>query len=309
MPYPPQVFSLDGHAFGLTVNGVQIIQHVPTEDTPIRWDMPSSTTNGGISFSVIDTGETALPDGAVIRLTDNVNADLLFAGPLVNRRIAREGGPYRRVDVTGVGWGFYLDNRAVDEWTWEPFDIIEDYIFDVVSRFGGPVRPDPTTVNEYTVSSYLEAGTATKTTVRAAIDAIISGVGIYGDPLKFYVDNDQRLHFFRNVEDAVVGTATSVGDQGALLPEYLSYEVGSEGYKGFAYAYDVEGTALGVVPIGGMSNIRSGFDGYLPDWVAGEPSTIVDVPTPSDAPSQWASFDLYDTAGPVTTITFTTTEG
>ena len=71
MPYPPQVFSLDGHAFGLTVSGVQIIDSVPTDLAPIRWDWPSSTNNGGISFTVEDKGETALLTGSVIRLTDN----------------------------------------------------------------------------------------------------------------------------------------------------------------------------------------------------------------------------------------------
>ena len=71
MPYPPQVFSLDGHAYGLTVSGVQIIDYVPTDISPIRWDAPSATNNGGISFTVEDQGETALPGGAVIRFTDN----------------------------------------------------------------------------------------------------------------------------------------------------------------------------------------------------------------------------------------------
>ena len=71
MPYPPQVFSLDGHAFGLTVNGVQIIDKVPTDVAPIRWTWPSETETGDLSFTIEDTGETVLPPGAVVRLTDN----------------------------------------------------------------------------------------------------------------------------------------------------------------------------------------------------------------------------------------------
>ena len=71
MPYPPQVYAATGHAFGLTVNGVQIIDKVPTDLAPIRWNWPSATTNGGITFTVEDQGETALPGGAVIRFTDN----------------------------------------------------------------------------------------------------------------------------------------------------------------------------------------------------------------------------------------------
>ena len=71
MPYPPQVFSLDGHTYGLTVSGVQIIDKVPTDLSPIRWTWPSATDNGDISFTVEDQGETALPGGAVVRFTDN----------------------------------------------------------------------------------------------------------------------------------------------------------------------------------------------------------------------------------------------
>jgi len=71
MPYPPQVFSLDGHAFGLTVSGVQIIDKVPTDVAPIRWTYPSETETGGLAFTVEDQGETTLPRGSVVRFTDN----------------------------------------------------------------------------------------------------------------------------------------------------------------------------------------------------------------------------------------------
>ena len=71
MPYPPQVFSLDGHAFGLTVSGVQIIDKVPTDLAPIRWDAPSNSSIGSLTFTVEDSGETVLTPGAVVRFTDN----------------------------------------------------------------------------------------------------------------------------------------------------------------------------------------------------------------------------------------------
>jgi hypothetical protein len=71
MPYPPQVYATTGHAFGLKVNGVQVIDKVPTDLMPLRWDAPSATNIGSLVFSVLDDGETTLPYGAVVRLTDN----------------------------------------------------------------------------------------------------------------------------------------------------------------------------------------------------------------------------------------------
>ena len=71
MPYPPQVFSLTGHAFGLTVSGVQIVDYVPTDFSPIRWDYPSATNNGALSFTIEHDGDVSLPYGAVVRFTDN----------------------------------------------------------------------------------------------------------------------------------------------------------------------------------------------------------------------------------------------
>ncbi|HUW17518.1 MAG TPA: hypothetical protein VMW94_10610, partial [Actinomycetes bacterium] len=223
MPYPPQVFSLDGHAFGLTVSGVQIIDKVPTDLSPIRWTWPSATNNGGISFTVEDQGETALPGGAVVRFTDNVNNDLLFSGPLTNALMARSAGPYRHADVTGTGWGFYLDNRAVTTLSWASADKDDTIVMRTVRQFGGPLLANAADINGIgTVAG--SDGSAVKTTVRGVLSTVADQFDAGYRATRFYVDNERGIYWWYDDADeaAVAGTATSIGDEGALQPEYLT---------------------------------------------------------------------------------------
>jgi len=289
MPYPPQVFSLDGHAYGLTISGVQVVDNVPTDLAPIRWSWPSASTNGDISFTVEDYGTFAFPGGAVIRLTDNVNNELLFSGVLTNRRQRRAVGPWRQTDVTGTGWGFYLDNLPVDSWTSIGSDD-GNAVRDIIATFGGPLEPSP---RRSASISVFPAATATQTTVRGALDANYAVFDTYSYSFTGYVDNDAIYEWWSGDAEiaAVLGTATSVGDQGSLNPEYLLYEVGAESYKGFAQAFDSGGTALGVVGNSG------------PSWEAGDPGivlTAVNLTT--------AAGDLASEHGYVTSVTFSTIE-
>ena len=302
MPYPPQVFSLDGHTYGLTVSGVQIIDKVPTDLSPIRWTWPSATDNGDISFTVEDQGETALPGGAVVRFTDNVNNDLLFSGPLTNARMARSAGPYRHADVTGTGWGFYLDNRAVTTLSWVSADKDDTIVMRTVRQFGGPLLANAADINGIgTVAG--SDGSAVKTTVRGVLSTVADQFDAGYRATRFYVDNERGIHWWYDDADeaAVAGTATSIGDEGALQPEYLTYETGAEGYRGLAAAYNTSGTFVGWAP-----NEKNGTGPT--DWEAGEPSIIYDEPYALAATVEQASGYLSHYHSVVTSITFSTIE-
>jgi hypothetical protein len=297
---PPQIFSLDGHAFGLTVSGVQVVQHVPTDVAPIRWDWPSATTPGGITFTQKDTASVLPAAGSVIRLTDNVNNDLLFSGVLTNVRTQRSAGPYRHAQVTGTGWGFYLDNQAVSE-------DVNDYspgqqtLLVVLADILAPsaILPQFDFVETALLGAgiQLSEGAIEKTTIRSALGIMMTKVG-ESQTAAFYVDNDKLLHLYTaaSVEATAVGTATSVGDEAALLPEYLVYENGGETYKGLAYVYDSAGTAQGIAP-----NTAS-------EWEASEPSRIWDAQYgyTDYIAAGTESLNNYETG--VVSVTFSTTE-
>lgn len=299
---PPQIFSLDGHAFGLTVSGVQIIDKVPTDLAPIRWDWPSATNNGGITFTVEDQGETALPGGAVIRFTDNVNNELLFSGPLTNVRQQRSAGPYRHADVTGTGWGLFLDNRYVVSHTMNYVGTDDARQLGVIIDFhGGPIQQTIDTINIGQLYN-LDPVTVEGLTVRGLVDAFFENgfqttTATY-DP-KYYVANDQQFHVWTDDADeaTVVGTATSVGDGGSLLPEYLMSENGHESVKHLAAMYDSGGTATGDWVAGPVASWESGVTStsYTDDTVGLDPSLV-------------AVARLESLYSDVTSITFTTIE-
>jgi len=301
---PPQIFSLDGHAFGLTLSGVQIIEHVPTDIAPIRWTWPSATDNGDITFTIEYQGEFSIIRGMVIRLTDNVDNDILWSGVVTSTDESRGVGPWRRVTVTGTGWNFYLDNRVVDDWTSTAYTGFA--IWDVLQYAGvviaGAVGTDHFTDN---INQGIVGGTATaqRTSVRSAIDAILDAAPnreLY-NPQPYFVDNERVFHYEIQASElrkhAGIGTATSIGDQGALAPEYLNVSSGHENYKGFAYVYDTGGTALGIAG----AYAGSGWELAPPsvDWTTEYGTGDWDQLVPSGLRRQYGS---------VSSITFSTIE-
>lgn len=240
---PPQIFSLDGHAFGLTVSGVQVIKHAALDVAPIRWDMPWLGQNGGMTFVLEDDGSVAVTDGAIVRLTDNVTNRLLSSGVVVNRRHRRSTGPWQFLECTVAGWGMFLDERHVWD-TWAPQWSIKNsssgrsLTHDLIATYGGPIIPHPDTVAEgfIYVGDPLRSpeppwsmASATKTTVRSALDSIWelwdSGYGTATSEFVVWVDDQQRLHRAQLPEAAsVVGTAPARLGDGDYVAELLSDE-------------------------------------------------------------------------------------
>lgn len=316
MPYPPQVFSLDGHAFGLTVSGVQMVNSVPTDVAPIRWTWPSASTNGDISFTVEDLGQFAFPGGAVIRLTDNVNDDVLFQGLLTNERQQRGTGPWRQTEVTGTGWGLFLDRRHVISW-----EMDTDYVFimseaeaisSLFEQWGGPILGGTAAVFGIGSQAFSPSqGTSVaSTTLRPVLDAISDAFEeqILTTPVAlptYYIDNMRAVHWWRDPTDeaSVVGTATSIGDQGSLVPEYLTYETGHENVDQLSAAYEGQGTANAFLAWAPNTAIAS-------SWEGGQTTTSYSV----DYSAQYwivggqASHELAALHSPVVAVTFSTTE-
>jgi hypothetical protein len=305
------MFSTTGHAFGLTINGVQVIDDVPVDMSPIRWTMPSTTTNGDISFTIEDQGGTTVNAGDVIRLTDNSANELLWSGVVVSTRRARGVGPYRLLEVIGAGWGFFLDHRYVTSFSHTgkaqsvlggtAYWMANDALLDLVFYWGGPIqhdRPPGALENWGTYDA-----TVTRTTLRGAIEALNTAYDPVNDRWRYYVDNDQQLHVFTDPQVEAspagygTGTGLSVGDLGDVMPETLSRDDGAEAHKERAYAYDADGDLVG-------------FTGPYPalsaEWVAGQPTTSIDMTLDhASAPLYPAQLELTNLHGEVLHVTFT----
>jgi hypothetical protein len=339
---PPQIFSTTGHPYGLTVSGVQVIDRVPTDVAPIRWTMPSASTNGGISFSVEDTTGSvdlfsgkrrpgrgvfqvgvfqedvfqtlapvsSLPAGAVVRLTDNVNGVVLFGGVLVDRIFTRGPGPFRLTACTGIGWGYFLDHRAVDEFTYDggAGSTNTDWLQSLIGAYGGPIRTLPGYIEQTTTT--LDASTAERTTLRDATTTWPDAVALSPPPQQF-VDNDGFMHWWQtdSVEAAVVGASTEIGDSSGINPDSIVYEVGSEETAHVAYVYEDVDPFL---PLDGLVNETTG-NPAVAAWDAGIASTILlgdytldsaqtdmeafhsDIPSVTFSTSQAATFRPHQT--------------
>jgi len=291
MPYPPQVYSLDGHAFGLTVSGVQVIDDVPTDVTPIRWDAPSHGNDGSISFTLEYVPSYGVPAGAVIRLTDNTENELLWQGVVTSKRVRRHVAAYVDIDVDGVGWGYFLANRYVPSYSWTgatPRLVLESFL----TQYGGPIGGGTAYMKS---GGYANASTATASTVRGVLDAVIEATTTYG---AYYVDDTAALHYYYANETDAVGTAASIGTGGSVVPEFLVVDYGYDQSKHMTYA---QGTATYAAYVGNT---------YADAWESGQ--------TISAYVSQWSDLDsivpqmaqdyMRFNESDITTLGFSTTE-
>jgi hypothetical protein len=299
----PQAFSLDGHAYGLTVAGVQLVTKVPTDLAPIRWEMSGEAVTGGMSFTVEDDAGVALPDGHVVRLTDNVNNRLLSGGVLVNRRHRRLPGARQIVECEVAGWGMYLDRRYVWD-TWEaPWSVslatytarLDDWVINLVTDYGGPLTASAETVDVFgegltagrratdggpgpsygTAAATAVPVTVTSASLRSALEAVIAftdattSTGVDADfILRYYADEEARVHYFSGSED--VGTAPCrVGDASYVRTVLATSGLTDYWTLGDAHGGTSRGTALNVTWGGtvtmGSAWLRDGEVGLVND--------------------------------------------
>jgi len=290
----PQMHGGTGHPYGLTVAGVQIVESVPTDLSPIRWTYPTDSDVGSLEFVVEDEGATPLPMGSVVRLTDNTNAATLATGILVGKRERRLAGPGRAVECRVLGWGFYLDHRAVQSYAWAAGANEDDTAIGLFNSVGIMARE----TEVLSTNTLTTPGSADATTARSAARSITESSGSLA---RFYVDHDGWAHYWVDPADeaGIVGAATSVGDEGAHVPEDFQREQDETGVAHVALVSDSD-----AVYRGNAGNASSS------SWDAG-PVTIT-----YQSDSSWqtgsvlpeASDMLGASYAPLTSITFSTSE-
>ena len=205
-----------GHAYGLTVAGVQVIDHVPLDEVPIRWEETGPDAVGTLSFLVEDTGTIGLEDGAEVRLTDNVNGRTLFGGVLLERRVHRGPGSTTFTECEVASYDWFLDNRIVPRFESKRNvgNRIRKMTHDrailkyLIQRRGGPIEAKNANVD--LTNTDMDFIKLSGETLRSALETIAdeaspgdgeNAVNALGR--HFYVDFDRQLHYFKGTEGLV----------------------------------------------------------------------------------------------------------
>ena len=190
-------------SYTLDVAGIGVIDHVPLDLRPIRWEEMGPDGVGRLTFTVEDEGGIALPDGADVRLTDATTGIPLFGGILLERRVNRGPGGIRWTECDVVSYDWYLDHRIVPRHRFKRNDrgrirrILNDrnVVKDLIATRGGPLTaPDATVDSTETNMPLIELKGET---LRSALEKVGDEAG---GGRHFYVDADRQLHYFQGKE-------------------------------------------------------------------------------------------------------------
>ena len=239
------------HDYTLTVAGRDIIDYVPLDLSPIRFEESGSNAVGRMTFYVEDP-DLALgwPSRPEVQLVDNVTDRYLFGGIVLRRRLVPMPGGGRITECECVSWDWYLDRNMVIRWG------------SFVNRNG---RRRRLTTDRRMVQSlirkqarFLIARNATVDATNTDMDVVrVAGVSVRealeriadeaapGDGetasnavnRRFYVDYERQLHYFKaplgNAAPYRIADGSYIGDVLADSPtEYWSLreEAGSVAY-------------------------------------------------------------------------------
>lgn len=204
-----------GHDFGLTAAGVQIVDHVPLDESPIRWEETGPDGIGTMSFLVEDTnGSVKLNEGMEVRLTDNVNARTLFGGVLLERRRRRGPGSVVWTECEVASYDWFLDHRIVPRYESKrnvgnrvrKIERDRNIVVDLVRRRGGPIEAFYSDIDATNTDMPLLklSGETLRSALEKVADEASPGDGEANSATAlarhFYVDFDRRLHYFKGTE-------------------------------------------------------------------------------------------------------------
>lgn len=195
--------------FIFKVGGFDVTDSTPLDAYPVHI---SETTDGAaqMTWTIEDTRDRDFQLGAETLLTDHRSgsARTLFGGHLVNMRIRRRpAGPGRLIDCTAIGYDAWLDWLVVISWssrnskTGSTLNTDRKMVQQLVNKFGAMIdAPDGTVA---LTNSDMEVVTVKGVTLREALQKVADSAPYLDDApgRQFYVDQDRRLHYFRDVQN------------------------------------------------------------------------------------------------------------
>jgi hypothetical protein len=200
------------NAYALTVNGANILAHVPTDEQPITWEDQAANAIGTMQFVVEDraawSSRVALPRGAHVVLRDLTQSMPLFGGTLTRVRYTRGAtGRFAECEVVDHDW--WLDHRIVPRWKSvedvrghnRRISSDRDIVKTLIERRAGFISA----TNAYVSATNTDMPVITieGKTLREALEQVadVAQSGTDTSPRRFYVDHGLRFHWFKTSEN------------------------------------------------------------------------------------------------------------
>lgn len=196
--------SASGRSYGLTIQGIPVIQHVPIDVQPITWEAVGPDASGRMSF-VYFGPRNLIVNGAEVRLRDNTNARTLFGGILLGRTLRRGPGDLVWTEVECASYDWFLDHRLVPRYE-NKRDVgnrvryihsDRQIVKDLIERRGGFIEANNDYIDQTNTSmDKLELeGETLRSALEKIADEASSTAGRH-----FYVDDDKYLHWYSGTE-------------------------------------------------------------------------------------------------------------
>ena len=197
-----------GRKYTLTVNGIEFLDAIPTDDMPISWDDEANNSPGQMTFTVEDANplwadRMPLPIGADVIFRDTTDAYPLFAGTITDVQHDK-GVTGRYSEVTVDSYDSWLDWKQVPVFTSRrdtkrvrhisnDRNLVRKLINQRVP-FLNPNRVDSTNTDMGT--PFKSVGNS----VRGVLEEIAEEANDDGTTRHFYVDHLKRFHWYKGTE-------------------------------------------------------------------------------------------------------------
>ena len=228
-----------GTAYALTVNGSDILPHIPL-DGQLSWVDESANDVGQMTFTVEDQAAWAsripLPRGANVSFFAKDGTTAIFGGVLLDVVYRRDRPTGRYADVTVASHDWWLDHRIVPRFQnlrnvggrVRKISRDREVVQALMDRRGAMILAPDSTVD--VTNSAMPEMTIEGVKVREALEQIADEAQNAGstDERRFYVDAQRRLHWFAGSEGLAapytVGPAADIEVEDLEI-EYDSFDV------------------------------------------------------------------------------------
>lgn len=254
--------------FIFKVGGLDITDSAPLGENPVHI---SETTDGAaqMTFTIEDTRSRDFQLGSEVLLTDHRSGSpwTLFGGHLINMRQRRRASGYGRlIDCTAIGYDAWLDWLVVVSWssrnskTGSRLDTDRKMVQQLINKFGAMLDA-PDGLVELT-NSDMDVVTVKGVTLREALQKVADSAPYLNDApgRSFYVDQDRRLHYYRDVQNRTAPYRIADGSYTRTVLEtsgLVSLWTMREGSG--TLAYDGAGTRHGTVSGGYQRGVTGGI--------------------------------------------------
>ena len=204
------------YSFQLKIGGLTVTRKVPTGGigvSEISFSESNESTTGQMTFSIEDLDSTFFPRfGDLVELTDERTTpkQTLFGGHLIEASVSNAPSNRGRIfTCTAIGFNAWLDWRIIPRFTSKPnvqgrinrMETDRAMVQALVNRFAPFINAPDGTVN--VTNTNMPNVSIMGMTLREALEAVAEAAtpGSDGSTRYFYVDDQRRLHWYKETEN------------------------------------------------------------------------------------------------------------